>query len=770
MTESHSPRSPELAINQLIAWTDPNGKVTIERLLKVCHAISPGHEDEIEPRDDGFIVITVDEDGTRDTYAKLRFRPREELVAALDPHGPIARVVPETSRAAIEMYPNPKTRGKHGSRRDKNYELIRPLVEDPRIYSSASYLSNAIYTRHLAAKRSRTEIWMYLRRYWQGGQVRDALLAGYNVRLNDQPREAPEGRKRGAKPYNYRHDVDDDESFSVGPEDRKNFEYGLNKFFIEKKDERNTLRGAYEDTLDRFYFEVKGGKQVRLPPDQLPTYRQFFYFYEKEFAKRPTAFIIAKNGVKRYNQRGRPIVGNMTHEAFGPGDIYEMDATKADIELVDAAGRIIGRPWVYLVIDVFSHMPAGLCVTLEEPSYIGAALALENAFADKVEFCASYGIPIEPGEWPCHHICNGLKADKGELIWPSADRLTHYFNISLTNLPAFRPDWKSIIERFFGRFNQKTIHRAPGAAYKPAERGDKDPRDNATLTLHEFTKAMIHTALMFMGEPLAKYPLDKALRKAEVPAQPLALWDWGMTHRTGALRMMAPELVKRTLLPRAAAKITQAGMSYNNLYYTRPGQLFHEWMAAAGYGDDIPVTVAYDPRLVDGVFIEPANGGDLISCSLRQDQHFHGLSWAEVERHWTERRQGEKAVFMDVAPKNAEHKRAVDSLFEIASTRQKNLVDRSASKRSRLSGIKSNRNDQKRAIRQDEAWVGGAEATGDSNNGAPNGDKVASNGDHPLPSEDGPSASFLAIEKSSVSTTEAARAKRLEALLDARQR
>ncbi|MBW4573588.1 MAG: hypothetical protein KME31_38255 [Tolypothrix carrinoi HA7290-LM1] len=48
---------------------------------------------------------------------------------------------------------------------------------------------------------------------------------------------------------------------------------------------------------------------------------------------------------------------------------------------------IIGRPTLYLVIDVFSRLIVGFIVTLEPPSWLGAMLALENATADKVFFC-----------------------------------------------------------------------------------------------------------------------------------------------------------------------------------------------------------------------------------------------------------------------------------------------------------------------------------------------------------------------------------------------
>lgn len=457
----------------------------------------------------------------------------------------------------------------------------------------------------------------------------------------------------------------EDGGYSVGPEDREIFEKGLKKFYLNQP--KYTLEQTYDAIMRESYSAYEYGQKALLPADRRPSRRQFFYYYQKQYARKPSVFIKAKAGARQFEMGQRPIKGNMTHETFGPGDLYEIDATVADVHLVDEFGRPIGRPTVYLVVDVFSHIPAGLCVTLESPSYIGAALALAKAFTDKVAFCASYGITISEDQWPCAHLCSGLKADRGELIFPEADRrLVNKFNISLDNLPPFRPDWKSIIERFFGRFNQRVIHALPGAVAKPKERGERDPRLDSTLTLHAFTKIMILTALSFLLDPLKKYPLDQPMVDAGVVAQPLTLRRWGMSNRTGALRKMSKQMVERTLLPRDKAKITVAGLLYRNVFFTSENEMFSEWQTVAKKKGDISVTIALDPRLADGVFIEPSNGAPLIACTLRQDQElFRGMSWKEVDLHWEDRRAKERAIAEDSERTSAKYKQGInDTLVE----------------------------------------------------------------------------------------------------------
>jgi hypothetical protein len=69
--------------------------------------------------------------------------------------------------------------------------------------------------------------------------------------------------------------------------------------------------------------------------------------------------------------------------------MYEIDATIGDVYLVSRFDRnkIIGRPVVYIVIDVFSRMITGVYIGLEGPSWVGAMMALANATAPKVEYC-----------------------------------------------------------------------------------------------------------------------------------------------------------------------------------------------------------------------------------------------------------------------------------------------------------------------------------------------------------------------------------------------
>ena len=202
---------------------------------------------------------------------------------------------------------------------------------------------------------------------------------------------------------------------------------------------------------------------------------------------------MARVGQRRYNLKYRALGGDASAVAFGPGSVFQIDANNVDCYFVSSIDRkrIIERPTLYLIVDVFTRMIVGFCVVIENASYCSAALALQNAAQDKVEYCASYGIKISEAEWPSAALSEMLVADKAELLGKKSNHLVDAFGMRISNTPPYRADLKPFIERLFHTINQKLIHSLPGAVLKPHERGERDCRLDAAFTLNEFRKTSI---------------------------------------------------------------------------------------------------------------------------------------------------------------------------------------------------------------------------------------------------------------------------------------
>jgi hypothetical protein len=132
---------------------------------------------------------------------------------------------------------------------------------------------------------------------------------------------------------------------------------------------------------------------------------------------------------------------------------------------------------VYLIIDVFSRMIAGVYVGLEGPSWLGMMMALVNAATDKVKYCAEYGIEITPEQWQVHHVPEIILGDRGELAGKNVETSINNLGICIENAAPYRGDQKGIVERHFKIISGKVKPFVPGYVDVDfSQRGGKDYR------------------------------------------------------------------------------------------------------------------------------------------------------------------------------------------------------------------------------------------------------------------------------------------------------
>ena len=130
---------------------------------------------------------------------------------------------------------------------------------------------------------------------------------------------------------------------------------------------------------------------------QIPTFKQFYYWYNKFSKENKKSAISKRYGERIYQQTSRAIIGNSIQDTLAPSDLYQIDSTILDVYIVSKLNRnlIIGRPVLYLIIDTYSRMIVGMNVTIEAfNSYTGVQGALINAMTDKVSFCKRFDIDI----------------------------------------------------------------------------------------------------------------------------------------------------------------------------------------------------------------------------------------------------------------------------------------------------------------------------------------------------------------------------------------
>ncbi|EIE42671.1 Tn7-like transposition protein B [Pseudomonas aeruginosa PADK2_CF510] len=312
-------------------------------------------------------------------------------------------------------------------------------------------------------------------------------------------------------------------------------------------------------------------------------------------------------GLTKWLKDCRPLSGTVRDWLRGPCHQFEIDATIADIYLVNSYSRrmLIGRPVVYIVVDSFSGMIVGLYVGLEGPSWNGARQALFNAFTSKVEFCAQNGVDITPEDWDCRHLPHQIYADRGEMLGAAAEGLASGLGIDMGTAPPYRPDWKPMVESRFGILNDLTgIRWLPGGvAAREKERGERDYRLDATLNLKEFTQVLIECILHYNRFHRQPDRLTQAMMNDGVEPTPMGIWRWALENDLIQPNKRPDELIYLNLLPRERATVQKGGVLFRGMHYLCEMAIEKNWFAKARRNGVWAIDCWFDPNSAAHIWI-----------------------------------------------------------------------------------------------------------------------------------------------------------------------
>ncbi len=194
----------------------------------------------------------------------------------------------------------------------------------------------------------------------------------------------------------------------------------------------------------------------------------------------------AREGNKAARDAYAPIKGYFPGADF-PLSVVQVDHTPVDIILVDDIHRQpIGRPWLTLLIDVFSRMVLGFYISFDPPGNLSLGLCLTQAFLPKEKWLAKLGIETA---WPCWGIPRTIHADNAkEFRGNMLKNACREYGINLEWRPVATPHYGAHIERLLGTLNEE-IHGAPGTTFSnPKARGDYDSDGQSVMSLSEFER------------------------------------------------------------------------------------------------------------------------------------------------------------------------------------------------------------------------------------------------------------------------------------------
>lgn len=679
----------------LIEWVRDDAKPLVERILWI---------DRLETN-----VVTIDIN-LKNTKALPRSRTREEIELICASGG--IRLLVADPFAKLQR-PEAKISEAHREYRDEAWKLIEPLVND--METGQLDKTGKIFDPNIRGpliaehKKRKRHIYKYLRRFWQGGQTKNALLPYFDkCGGKGQKREKYESKPGRPDPLAQ---VSEKPTGIVIDATKREFLWrGIKTFYFSGKEK--TLTGAYSRTIETYFnrgYDLRGNVFVPIlpPAEELPTPRQFTYQYYK-YLRNPTQLLKAQHGERGFNLHHRAILGNSTQMAYGPGFLVQGDATIADTYLVSKRdrSRIIGRPVIYVIIDVFSRLIVGLSVSLEGPSWLGMMLALENMALDKVAFCREYGVEITEDEWPSHHLPEAILGDRGELEGYNADNLVNAFNIRIHNTAPYRCDWKGIVEQNFRLMNDQVIHWTPGAVYQARERGRKDYRLDARLDLDQFRKLMILCVLRHNNHHRMKwYRLDEFAIADHVEKYPIDLWQWGISNRSGHLQTRDLDVVRSNLLPSGEASITEQGINFKGVSYTCESAIREQWFVRARHWGRWKVPVVFDPRKTGVIYLTRNRDQKPELCFMldRDKPTYEDCDWQEVEDYFALQKQAEQTSRTRELRAEAEFHAQAEHVMQEAEEMTKEAVQ-GLNNHAHTSNIRENRKEDRDDERKENAW------------------------------------------------------------------
>ena len=557
-------------------------------------------------------------------------------------------------------------------------------------------------------------IYTYLRRYWQRGKIINALLPDYcNSGGRGKSKTAGE-RKRG-RPRRYADQPEIGEGINIDESDKKIFRASISLFYETSK--RNPLKTAYKLMLKKSYVEENdyaedGSKRTKLiSPGERPTFNQFKYWYEQEFDIEKA--LVARKGEKAYLLENRAVLGTSTAEVIGPGSRFQIDATVADVYIVSSFNPnwIVGRPVVYVIVDVFSRMIVGVYVGLEGPSWLGAMMALVNSATSKVSFCQEHDISITEDQWPCFHIPYTLLADRGEILGSPVETLSSNLHVKIENTASYRADWKGIIESQFRIIHAYVKPFVPGYIDVDfRKRGGKDYRLDGKLTIKDFTKIVIRCILHHNNRHYMKsYDRQEMMISDGVQPIPIELWKWGIKNRSGRLRSFSEDIIKLNLLPKDRGTITSRGIRFKGMRYTCEKAIRQKWFENARSNTlgkiDKYLDVSYDLRQPNFIYISDTDGRGFEKCFLvDSEERYLNKSFEEIEYLHESERRDSKIYEADELQHDVDLATDIEGVVNKAETWAEQHSDSTLSNAMRVSDISENRAFARTELRKEQAF------------------------------------------------------------------
>lgn len=474
----------------------------------------------------------------------------------------------------------------------------------------------------------RDSAWRAIRRFLQSGLDMAAIVDGRSLRSGKR------------NPYKYSKKTGHPTMNALGKgvpltdEIRTYFDEAIKDFLIGRA---KTKKDAYMTMIEKHFIneeETPTGIRVSVLPDNLrPTLKQFLNYTrvrvpQEEIDK-------AKTSAREQRNNKRLLLSDNLQGVMGPGDLWEVDECEIDLSLVSVENPsvTVGRPIVYVMIDVYTRMIVAYSVAFDNNSVLGITNCFLNLLDDKQELCNRFGIQIGANEWPSKILPLRLRSDYGaEYISHAMDTICCKLGVAKELVSPATGSLKGQVEQLFHQIHaaQNSLLEGKGLIEK---RYDSNHHQEATLNIQEFEAVLLTYIVGHNRKYMEKYPLTKDMRQQNVEPCPIDLWKYGVSLN-GSPRPITNEVMFRhSLLLPVKASVGRAGITFKGLFYInlQDEALLRDMYLASTHGKKKLESACIDPRNIGHLYY--IREGKLMTASLNYKKtgmkEYEGMTLSE---------------------------------------------------------------------------------------------------------------------------------------------
>lgn len=327
---------------------------------------------------------------------------------------------------------------------------------------------------------------------------------------------------------------------------------------------------------------------------------------------------------KRHFQSAlRGLVARNWQGVSGPGHTWAIDSTVGDIYLRSSVNRawIVGRPVVYIIVDIWSTAIVGFYVCLTGPSWATARICVFNAAADPQLTADLWGYQPVLTLSPQPTICYALLCDRGEYL-SQGHRTTAFELIPHTSYtPPYRGDLKGMVEVLHRIAKDAQFMFLPGAMdYRREELEIRkvNPAD-CTMTAQDYVHYLHEVFSEYNLTADRRHRIDSHMAAAGVYPSPAGLWSWGHAMGIGYRKHMPESTLITKLLPTGTASVRRDGIRYAGCDYTCPEIEQAQWTAIARNRGGWDIPVYYYPGPMRSIWTPDGTQSHLLKLDIRDD-------------------------------------------------------------------------------------------------------------------------------------------------------